>query len=157
MVSASLKAKELSETMVEVKGRSPWADARKRFLRNKAAVAGLVLLILVAVFAFIGESIAPWTNEELDFNVMGVVAEQGMPSLANGHFFGTDELGRDLFARTAQGTRISLMVGMVGAAISVIVGTLYGAISGYVGGRTDQIMMRIVDILYAWIDPKIRY
>lgn len=149
MLSASMKAKELGEAMAEVKGRSPWADARKRFLRNKAAVAGLVMLVLIAIFAFVGESIAPWTNEELDFNVMGVVAQQGMPSLANGHYFGTDELGRDLFARAAQGTRISLMVGMVGAAISVIVGTLYGAISGYVGGRTDQIMMRIVDILLA--------
>ena len=149
MLSASMKAKKLGEAMAEVKGRSPWADARKRFLRNKAAVAGLVLLILIAIFAFVGESIAPWTNEELDFNVMGVVAEQGMPSFTNGHYFGTDELGRDLFARAAQGTRISLMVGMVGAAISVIVGTLYGAISGYVGGRTDQIMMRIVDILLA--------
>lgn len=149
MVSASLKAKALGEAMVEVKGRSPWADARKRFLRNKAAVAGLILLVLIAVFAFAGESIAPWSNEELDFDVMGVVAEKGRPSLANGHYFGTDELGRDLFARIAQGTRISLMVGIVGAAISVVVGTLYGAISGYVGGRTDQIMMRIVDILLA--------
>lgn len=149
MVSTSMKAKTLGDTMVEVKGRSPWADARKRFFRNKAAVAGLVLLILIAIFAFVGESIAPWSNEELDFDVMGVVAEEGRPSLANGHYFGTDELGRDLFARIAQGTRISLMVGIVGAAISVIVGTLYGAISGYVGGRTDQIMMRIVDILLA--------
>ena len=149
MVSTSLKAKAPGEVMAEVKGRSPWADARKRFLRNKAAVAGLILLVLIAIFAFVGEHVAAWSNEELDFDVMGVVAEKGMPSLANGHYFGTDELGRDLFARTAQGTRISLMVGIVGAAISVIVGTLYGAISGYVGGRTDQIMMRIVDILLA--------
>lgn len=149
MVSAALKTKETAEAMAEVRGRSPWADARKRFLRNKAAVAGLILLVLIAVFAFVGENIAHWSNEELDFDVMGVVAEKGMPSIVNGHYFGTDELGRDLFARTAQGTRISLMVGIVGAAISVIVGTLYGAISGYVGGRTDQVMMRIVDILLA--------
>lgn len=149
MVSTSLKAGAAGEAMAEVKGRSPWADARKRFFKNKAAVAGLILLVLIAIFAFVGEHVAVWSNEELDFDVMGVVAEKGMPSLANGHYFGTDELGRDLFARTAQGTRISLMVGIVGAAISVIVGTLYGAISGYVGGRTDQIMMRIVDILLA--------
>ena len=149
MVSTSLKAVAAGEAMAEVKGRSPWADARKRFFKNKAAVAGLILLVLIAIFAFVGEHVAAWSNEELDFDVMGVVAEKGMPSLANGHYFGTDELGRDLFARTAQGTRISLMVGIVGAAISVIVGTLYGAISGYVGGRTDQIMMRIVDILLA--------
>jgi oligopeptide transport system permease protein len=149
MITDTLKLKEFGDRMAEVKGRSLWADARKRFLRNKAAVAGLVLLILIALFAFVGERIAPWSNEELDFEVMGAVAQMGAPSIANGHYFGTDDLGRDLFARTAQGTRISLLVGLVGTAISVIVGTLYGAISGYVGGRTDQIMMRIVDILLA--------
>jgi oligopeptide transport system permease protein len=78
---------------------------------------------------------------------MGQVAQMGMPSLQNGHYFGTDDLGRDLFARTVQGTQISLMVGIVGAAIAVVVGTLYGATAGYVGGRTDQFMMRAVDIL----------
>ncbi len=151
MVTQTIKMKDLGSTPAEaeVKGRSLWADARKRFLRNKAAVAGLVLLVLITIFAFTGEQLASWSNEELDFDVMGAVAEMGAPSIANGHYFGTDDLGRDLFARTAQGTRISLMVGLVGTAISVIVGTLYGAVSGYVGGRTDQIMMRIVDILLA--------
>ncbi|MCT4332192.1 ABC transporter permease subunit [Paracoccus sp. YLB-12] len=131
----------------EVKGRSPWADARKRFLRNKAAMTGLIILIGVALFALLGNQFAQWSNEDLDFTVMGQVATMGMPSFENGHYFGTDDLGRDLFARTVQGTQISLMVGIVGAAIAVIVGTLYGATAGYVGGRTDQIMMRAVDIL----------
>ncbi|QIR86295.1 ABC transporter permease subunit [Paracoccus sp. AK26] len=131
----------------EVRGRSPWADARRRFLRNKAAMAGLVILLLVALFAIFGGQIAIWSNEELDFSVMGQVATMGQPSLENGHYFGTDDLGRDLFARTVQGTQISLLVGIVGAGIAVIVGTLYGAVAGYVGGRTDQIMMRTVDIL----------
>ncbi|WP_299847599.1 ABC transporter permease subunit [uncultured Paracoccus sp.] len=139
----------LASRMVEheVKGRSPWADARKRFVRNKAAMAGLVILILVALFALFGAHFAAWSNEELDYNVMGQVRELGMPSIASGHYFGTDDLGRDVYARTVQGTGISLMVGIVGAAIAVIVGTLYGATAGYVGGRTDQIMMRTVDIL----------
>ncbi|TJZ82440.1 ABC transporter permease subunit [Paracoccus hibiscisoli] len=131
----------------EVKGRSPWADARRRFLRNRAAMLGLTILVLVSLFAVIGGQFAQWSNEELDFSVMGQVAQMGQPSLENGHYFGTDNLGRDLYARVVQGTQISLMVGIVGAAIAVIVGTLYGATAGYVGGRTDQIMMRTVDIL----------
>lgn len=133
----------------EVRGRSLWADARRRFLRNKAAVAGLVTLTLIALLALFGDALAVWSNEEIDFSIMGQAAQAGQPSLANGHYFGTDDLGRDLYSRTLQGTRISLMVGIVGAFIAVVVGTLYGAISGYVGGRTDQIMMRIVDILLA--------
>ena len=128
-------------------GRSLWQDARTRFFRNRAAVASLIALALVAIFALFGGSVASWSNEEIDWSMLGSVAENGAPSLANGHWFGVDELGRDLFARTVQGTRISLMVGVVGALISVVVGTLYGATAGYFGGRLDSVMMRIVDVL----------
>ena len=141
------KTAAMAERMAEVKGRSLWADARRRFFRNKAAVGGLIALIFVALFVTFGNMIAVWTNEEMDFGVMGRVAELGGPSFENGHFFGTDDLGRDLFARTIQGTRISLMVGIVGSAIAVIVGTLWGAVAGYMGGRIDNVMMRTVDIL----------
>ena len=140
-------AARMSET--EVKGRSPWADARRRFRRNKAAMVSLIVLALVALFAIFGNSVAVWTNEDMDFDVIGQAAQLGAPSLENGHYFGTDDLGRDLFSRTVQGTQVSLMVGLIGAAIAVIVGTLYGATAGYVGGRTDAIMMRTVDILLA--------
>ena len=133
----------------EVRGRSPWADARRRFRRNKAAMVSLIVLVLVALFAIFGSNLAVWTNEDMDFNVIGQAAELGAPSLENGHYFGTDDLGRDLYSRTVQGTQVSLMVGLIGAAIAVIVGTLYGATAGYVGGRTDAVMMRIVDILLA--------
>lgn len=131
------------------KGRSPWSDARRRFFRNKAALVGLAILGFVVVFALFGNFFAQWSNEELDYNVMGQIAELGGPSFASGHYFGTDDLGRDLFARTVQGTQISLAVGLVGALIACIIGTLYGAIAGYVGGRTDNIMMRLVDIFMA--------
>ncbi|RJE86670.1 ABC transporter permease subunit [Paracoccus onubensis] len=143
------KMQSLADRMVQddVKGRSPWADARKRFFRNKAAIVGLPLLVLVVLFALFGEFFAVWSNEELDFAVMGQVAQMGAPSIENGHYFGTDDLGRDLFSRTVQGTQISMMVGVVGAAIAMIVGTLYGAAAGFIGGRVDQIMMRLVDIL----------
>ena len=135
--------------MEAVQGRSLWQDARSRFFRNKAAVAGLVVLGLVFMFAFFGQFLAQWSNEEVDWGMLGNVTEMGQPSIGNGHYFGVDELGRDLYARTVQGTRISLMVGIVGAMISVIVGTLWGATSGYLGGRIDSMMMRIVDILMA--------
>ncbi len=118
-------------------GRSLWSDARRRFFRNRAAVASLVVLVLVAAFAIFGDLVASWSNEEIDWAILGSVAEEGGSSIANGHYFGVDELGRDLFARTVQGTRISLMVGVIGALISVVVGTLYGA------------MMRVVDVMMA--------
>ncbi len=143
------KTAKLAEQMTDVKGRSLWADARRRFMHNKAAVLGMILLVLIAIFAMFGEFIAAWPRDELDFNVMGQIAELGGPSFANGHYFGTDDLGRDLFARTIQGTRISLLVGIVGSLIAVVVGTLWGAIAGYVGGRVDNVMMRSVDILMA--------
>ncbi|TJZ93735.1 ABC transporter permease subunit [Paracoccus gahaiensis] len=149
MVIDQQKMQSLSDRLVtdEVRGRSPWADARRRFWRNRAAMLGLTILVLVVLFALLGGQFAQWSGEELDFSVMGQVAQMGQPSIANGHYFGTDNLGRDLYARVVQGTQISLMVGIVGAGIAVIVGTLYGATAGYVGGRTDQIMMRAVDIL----------
>ncbi|WP_176430331.1 ABC transporter permease subunit [Paracoccus sediminis] len=147
MVIEPQKMQALADRMAEVRGRSPWADARRRFLRNRAAMAGMAILILVALFAAFGDRIAVWSNEELDFSVMGQIATLGAPSLDNGHYFGTDDLGRDLFARTVQGTQVSLLVGIVGAGIAVIVGTIYGAVAGYAGGRTDQVMMRAVDIL----------
>lgn len=132
-----------------VKGRSPWTDARRRFMRNKAAIAGLFGLCFVALFAIFGSYLAHWSNDELDFSVMGQVVDLGRPSFENGHYFGTDDLGRDLFARTVQATQVSMSVALIGSLIAVVVGTLYGAISGYAGGIIDSIMMRAVDILMA--------
>ena len=136
-------------TLDEVKGRSLWADARIRFSRNRAAVAGLVTLVFCFAFAFLGQHLSPYTYDFTDFTIMGNAAELGQPSWAKGYYFGTDDLGRDLFSRTAMGTRISLYVGVIWAVIAVVVGTLYGAVAGYMGGRIDSIMMRIVDILMA--------
>lgn len=150
MLVDNKKVEQLAENlneMDEVKGRSLWADARRRFLSNKAASISLVVLIVIVIFSFVGQYAATWSNEEIDWDVLGSVAEKGMPSMASGHYFGVDDLGRDLYSRVIQGTQISLMVGVVGALIAVIVGTLYGATAGYLGGRVDQVMMRTVDIL----------
>jgi oligopeptide transport system permease protein len=130
-------------------GRSLWKDARIRFFRNKAATVALVVLVLITLFAFFGDLVARYDGESIDWARMGDIAGQGAPSLENGHWFGLDELGRDLYARTVQGTRISLLVGFVGALVAVVVGTLYGAVAGYFGGRIDSVMMRTVDILMA--------
>jgi len=129
------------------KGRSLWSDARRRFLRNKAASLSLVALVLIALFAFGGGFVAQYERGYVDFTLIGINSTQGVPSFATGHFFGTDQEGRDLFARTVQGTRLSLLIGVVGSLVAVVVGTLYGAIAGYFGGRLDSAMMRIVDIL----------
>jgi oligopeptide transport system permease protein len=137
---------EMAERMAEVKGRSLWADARTRFLRNKAAMVSIVVLVAILIFAFFGHLLTPYDNETIDWNVLGKVKELGAPSIANGHYFGYDDSGRDLFARVVQGTQVSLMVGVIGAAIAVIVGTVYGAVAGYLGGRIDSVMMRFVDI-----------
>lgn len=138
---------EEAGAMGQIKGRSLWADARTRFLRNKAAMVGLVVLVLVALFAIFGQAIAQYEPDHIDFSLMGANAFRGVPSFETGHYFGVDVDGRDLFARTVMGTRISLLVGVVGALVAVIVGTLYGATAGYIGGRTDSIMMRTVDVL----------
>ena len=131
------------------KGRSLWRDAASRFVRNRAALVSVIVLVLVVLFTFIGPLFTQWSIEKIDWTVVGKVKTLGKPLLPSGHFFGTDEVGRDLYSRVIQGTQISLAVGILGAAVAVIVGTLYGAIAGYFGGRLDSAMMRFVDIFYS--------
>ena len=133
--------------LADVQGRSLWKDARIRFSRNKAAMISLYVLIGIVLFCVFGGLFTQYEIDTADFTLSGPNAYLGVPSIATGHYFGTDELGRDLFARTVQGTGISMLVGVVGAMVAVIVGTLYGAVSGYFGARTDMLMMRTVDIL----------
>lgn len=132
-----------------IKGRSLWQDAARRFVRNRAAVFFLLLLVAVVLFTIIGPYFAQFTIEKVDWSILGKVPQKGAPSLANGHFFGVDQTGRDLYSRVIQGTQISLTVGVLGSAVAVVLGTLYGAIAGYFGGRLDSAMMRFVDILYS--------
>ena len=151
MVVDKQKIQTLADRLAEsdIKGRSLWADARHRFLRNKAAMTGLIVLSLVILFAFVGPLFTPWNYEDIDWDALSDIKELGAPSLETKHYFGTDDLGRDLYSRVIQGTQISLMVGFIGSFIAVVVGTLYGAIAGYIGGRVDGFMMRLVDILLA--------
>ena len=130
-------------------GRSLWQDSRARFMHNRAAIASAGVLLLVCLYSVFGPVSSDWSAETIDWQVIGDVKQHGRPSLESGHLFGTDELGRDLFVRTAMGTRVSLMVGIFGALVAMVVGTLYGAVSGYLGGVVDSVMMRIVDVLMA--------
>ncbi len=146
------RVSDIAEKLVEaekIKGRSLWQDAMARFVRNKAAVTSLTLLLLVILFTIVGPYFAVWSNEEIDWDRMGNIAQVGQPSLENGHFFGLDDLGRDLYSRTIQATKTSLAVGFIGTAVAVVIGTLYGAVSGFIGGWIDNAMMRTVDILIA--------
>ncbi|SMC50731.1 ABC transporter permease subunit [Primorskyibacter flagellatus] len=152
MFGTSKKAEELAADITDfkaVRGRSLWNDAMRRFLRNKAAMASVLVLGLIVLFVLFGPLVAVWSNEEIDWVVMGDVLALGAPSLESGHFFGADDLGRDLYSRTIQATRTSLLVGLIGAGMALIVGTAWGVIAGYFGGKLDSVMMRFVDILLA--------
>jgi len=140
---------QAAPVVVATKGRSLWMDAGRRFMRNRAALVSLIVLLLVVAFTLVGPLVARWSIEKIDWMVVGNVLSKGYPSIETGHYFGTDEVGRDLYSRVIQGTQVSLMVGIVGSAIAVVVGTIYGAVAGYFGGRLDSVMMRLVDIIYS--------
>jgi oligopeptide transport system permease protein len=118
-----------------------WADAWRRLKKNKLAVAGLVIIIFLIALAIFGPMFSPYEYDGTDLN--NVYAP-----MSHSHWFGTDELGRDVFTRVLYGARISLAVGFVASFINLIIGVLYGGISGFIGGGVDNIMMRFVDILY---------
>ena len=128
----------------EIQGRSLWQDAWQRLLHNKAAVAGIIILGLITLLVVFAPALSPYEFDEVDWELISTP-----PDLSTGHVFGTDGVGRDLFVRTLQGGRMSLLVGVIATLVSLIIGISYGATAGYLGGRVDNIMMRIVDILYA--------
>ncbi len=138
----NLEAVEKFSENLEIEGRSLWQDARIRFMRNKAAMVSLFILILITLAVIFLPMISQYTYDDTDWYAM-----HAAPSAA--HWFGTDALGRDLYVRTLVGGRISMMVGVLGALVAVLIGTLYGAASGFIGGRVDRFMMRILEILYA--------
>ncbi|AJF73736.1 peptide ABC transporter permease [Raoultella ornithinolytica] len=127
---------------LEVEGRSLWQDARRRFMHNRAAVASLVVLIVIALFVTIAPMVSQFSYYDTDWGMMS-----SAPDTASSHYFGTDSSGRDLLVRVAIGGRISLMVGVAAALVAVILGTLYGSLSGYLGGKVDSVMMRLLEIL----------
>lgn len=126
-----------------MQGRSLWDDARRRLFSNRAAMTALAILGIILVLVILGPLLSPYAYDYPDWDNI-----QQAPSVADQHYFGTDGIGRDLFVRTLYGGRISLMVGIVATLVSLLIGVTYGATAGYLGGRVDNIMMRIVDVLY---------
>jgi oligopeptide transport system permease protein len=124
-------------------GSSLWKDAWHRLARNKPALLSLGVLVVVVIACFIVPFL-PFVKNPTAINLANPAAS---PSAA--YWFGTDQLGRDLFARVLYGGQVSLLVGFVATGVAVIIGVVYGAVSGYVGGKTDAVMMRFVDILFA--------
>jgi oligopeptide transport system permease protein len=126
-----------------VKGRSLWDDALRRLMRNRAAVASMIVLALLVLAALIGPLFTPYAYDEINKN------DVWLPPLVNGHLLGSDSLGRDQLARLFAGLGVSLGIGAVATAVSLIIGVAWGATAGYIGGAVDEVMMRIVDVLYS--------
>ena len=127
-----------------IQGRSLWDDALARLSRNRAAMFSLFILALLILMVIVLPLIWPHSHETIYRDRVWL-----SPTLENLHIFGTDAQGRDLFARTLVGLRMSLFVAAAATSVSLIIGITWGAAAGFLGGRVDQIMMRIVDVLYS--------
>ncbi len=140
-----MTANEAMEATEVIGGRSLWQDAGRRLLGNKAAATGLVILAVVAIASFVGPYLLPWSYDQIDWDHIEALP----PDIAMGHYLGTDSLGRDLLARTLVGGRVSLTVGILATTVALLIGVTVGAVAGFVGGRTDQLLMRFVDLMYS--------
>jgi oligopeptide transport system permease protein len=141
-----------------VRGTSLWRDAWRRLLKNKLAVFGLVVVILITIASIIGpaliKSATGFTPDYIPSSDVKLIKSFPPFTGSDGQFswthpMGTDNAGRDQFARVLQGGQISLFVGVISTLVSLLIGVSYGAIAGYVGGRVDNLMMRVVDVLYS--------
>lgn len=131
-----------TEDTSPVVGSSLWQDAWQRLKKNKLAMLGVVILLIIILVSIFGPLLSSYSYDQINLD-----RNSEPPSWE--HWFGTDQLGRDILVRTLVGGRISLMVGIIATAVSFVIGVTYGAISGYFGGYIDELMMRIVDIIYS--------
>ncbi len=137
-----LSDEEKKFTQVQRPSVGYWKDAWRRLKSNKVALVSLIVVILCVVSAVFVPLISPYTYEANDLNATNVG-----PTAK--HLFGTDALGRDLLVRVMYGARYSLIIAVAATAINLVIGVFYGGIAGFIGGKVDNIMMRIVDILYS--------
>jgi len=123
-----------------------WREAWRRLREHRAAMVAAAVLVVIVLLALVGPLASRYSIDQVDWSLSPLSSP---PSLANGHWFGTDANGRDLFVRVWHGTRISLLVALLATAVSIVIGVVWGATAGYLGGRADTWMMRFVDVLYA--------
>ncbi|MBZ0286938.1 MAG: ABC transporter permease, partial [Anaerolineae bacterium] len=140
MATASLRLKRLESPR---RARGLWHDAGRRLIRHRLAMLGLAVLLVVAIMALLGPNLVSYDPNIMDFN-----ARFSPPSFA--HPLGTDDFGRDMFTRVVYGSRVSLYVGVVAVSLSATVGSLLGMVAGYGNRIIDEIIMRLMDVLYAF-------
>ncbi len=127
---------------VAMKSKSFARNVWESFSRNRLALVGLILLAVLVCAAIFGPMLSPYPYDGMD-------AMSRNQSSSAAHWFGTDQMGRDILTRVLYGARVSLLVGFASTALNLLIGVLYGSIAGYAGGRVDMVMMRIVDVIYA--------
>jgi oligopeptide transport system permease protein len=133
----------MSETRAAV-GCGLWRRAGARLLSAVAVRWALLLLTAIVTLSIIGPALSPWSFDQLDWQHLAAP-----PGAAASHWLGTDRLGRDLFVRTLQGVQLSLLISVLATVVSLVIGIAWGAVAGFAGGRTDEWMMRCVDVLYS--------
>lgn len=117
-----------------------WQDAWRRLKTNKTAMVAMIVLIVLIMMTVIGPTLTPYSSDQ-------IIVEDRNETPSAEHWFGTDELGRDIFTRVWKGGRVSMLIGVLGALVVSVIGCIYGGICAYLGGNVDNIMMRIVEIL----------
>jgi oligopeptide transport system permease protein len=133
----------MSDALVAPRG-GLWREAGRRLAENRATRAAAAVLVLIALLALIGPLLSPWTFDQLDWQHLALP-----PGHTAAHWLGTDRLGRDLFVRTLYGVRLSLLISVLATLVSLVIGVAWGAVAGFAGRRTDEWMMRFVDVLYS--------
>jgi ABC-type dipeptide/oligopeptide/nickel transport system permease subunit len=148
IASMSSEAELAYEAGVELKARSQWSYARMRFFRHKLAVVSLAILIFFGLVAIFAKQIAPYGFDEIDLEHIDPISGLAhKPTLTGGHILGTDQLGRDQLSRIIYGIRTSLWVALFVAILATVLGTAVGALAGYYGGKVDNLLMRLTDLI----------
>ena len=135
-------------------GPQPLDRRARRLMKNRAAVLSMGFLVLISLMAVFAPFLSPYAYDHQNYAIISCAPDwwpdrTALCNAGGAHWFGTDNLGRDLFVRVLYGARVSLAVGVIATFVSLVMGVAYGAIAGFIGGRLDELMMRFVDVLYS--------